>query len=205
MANNEATMIPAAEYVSIEDIDEQDVVAQHGPYVMTDTRVIRTALPTYDQWFAATEWVKRVEKACPFWLGDLMLDGDQFGEMASQILDASEYSEKTLANAKAVAKALPPERRRPTDLVPYTSQAEIAHAFADSPDEQSAWLDKCESEELTREQLRVRIKAAKAESGGTAVQLWVTVSCSDLADQAHLVERMKTEGRSVKLHAKDAT
>jgi hypothetical protein len=116
-----------------------------------------------------------------------------------QVLDATQYAEQTLHNAKYVCSQIPPDRRRPN--VPFSHHSEVA---ALAPEDQSKWLDKCETEQLSREQLRVQLKHAKGEQTGQAVELWLMVKCSSLDDQTQLADKMRAEGRSVKATAKDA-
>lgn len=175
-----------------------EVVAQHGPFLLLPMGLSVVGTPTFTQWEEACHWVQQVEKASPFWIGDLLAYGDKFGEMASQVLEATEYAEKTCANAKYTCNAIPPERRRPN--VPYAHHHEIAPL---PPAEQDEWLKKCEDEQLTREQLRVQLKAHKAKTTGAVVELWVMVLCADIEDQTDLADRMKKEGRSVMLRAKE--
>lgn len=175
-----------------------DVVAEHGPFQLMPTCAIVTGTPTFAEWEAACVWVQKVEKASPFWVGDLLAYGDIFGHEAAQVLEATEYAEKTCSNAKYTCVAIPPARRHPN--VPYAHHHEIAPL---PPAEQDVWLQKCEDEHLTREQLRIQLKAHKATIAGAEVELWVLVRCADIEDQTDLADRMKKEGRSVMLKAKE--
>src|SRR5262245_50023800 len=91
------------------DTDQTPPIAEHGPFKMYPTCVVRSKMPTLAEWHDACQWVQAVEKASPFWLGDLMLLADLFGEDASQAYDTTAYAEQTCANAKSVCKAIPPE------------------------------------------------------------------------------------------------
>lgn len=174
------------------------LVAVHGPFQLLATEAVATGQPTYEQWQAAFEWVQKVEKASPFWVGDLLAYGDLFGEDASQVLEATEYAAKTCANAKYTCLAIPPERRNPN--VSYAHHHEISPL---PPADQVVWLKKCEDEHLSREQLRIQLKAHKAQAVGQTVELWVMVRCQDIEDQTELADRMKLEGRAVVLKAKE--
>jgi hypothetical protein len=185
---------------ALEEVDlDLELVATHGPFTLTKTGAVATGEPTYDEWQAAFEWAQNVEKASPFWIGDLLVYGDKFGEMASQVLDATDYAEQTCKNAKHTCKVIPPERRRPG--VPFSHHQEIAAVKA--PDEQDAWLEKCEVENLTRDQLRVQIKTVKSAQAGKQVDLWLHVLCNDVEAQEKLASRLRLEGFSVKMTAKD--
>lgn len=188
----------------------QNLVVTHGPFWMTKTGVIQNpdfkrTIPSgksqsdieYDEWFSAFTWTQEVEESIQFWLGDLMELGElRWGEKYTQALKATEYAEKTLRNVSRVARAIPPERRRDPEVVPFSHHAEVA---ALEPDQQEYWLTKCEEEGLTREQLRSKLKAAGAAASGQAVEYWLVVGCSDEQDRETLAEKLRKEGRSVKL------
>ena len=184
-----------------ETIDEQadlgEVVAEHGPFRMTESGVIAAKTATYDEWAEAFGWAQRVEKSSQFWIGDLLAYGDRFGEEASQVLESTEYAEQSCKNAKHVCSTIPPERRKPG--LGFSKHQEIAALPAEA--DQDYWLNKCEEENLTREALRAQIKVAQAGAEGH-VELWLTVKCHDLADQEALAEKLRLEGRSVKMHSK---
>lgn len=182
------------------ELDLDGIVATHGPFQLTTTGAFPTGEPTYAEWRAAVEWCQKVEKASQFWVGDLLAYGDKYGEIASQVLEATDYAMQTCANAKYTCNAIPPERRRAS--VPFSHHHEIA--ALPTVEEQDFWLNKCEVEDLTRDQLRVQIKAAKSAEAGHAVELWLLVKCADIDDQQKLADRMKLEGRSVKLQSKES-
>lgn len=185
--------------IALEELVDAEIVAQHGPFVMLPTSVAVTDDASYDQWADAFQWCQKVEKGSAFWVGDLLAYGDKFGEEATQVLEATEYAEKTLSNAKYTCKAIPPERRNAN--VPYAHHHEIAALPTEA--EQDAWLKKCEAENLSRDQLRVQLKAHKAQTTGVTVELWVNVRCTDVADQTEFADQMSKAGRSFVLKAKE--
>lgn len=181
---------------SEDEVEEQvaDLVATHGPFMLTKTSARATRDATFEEWEAATKWAQDVEKASPFWIGDLLAYGEhKYGEMYSQMMDATS-SYGTLANAAYVAGRVESSRRR--ENLPFSHHQEVAPL---PPAEQDAWLDKCATDGLTREQLRHRIKAARAEAAGTTVEYGVAVTCLDADDQQQLADRLRLEGRSVKM------
>lgn len=198
------------------EVDEEleTPVCTHGPFLLmkTGAQVPESVVP-FDVWQAAVVWCMEVEKASPFWVGDLQLYGEHYGEDASQVLYGTDYAIQSIRNARYTCKAIPPERRRPD--VPFSHHQEIASlrvpgtaTIADPggvPDvaAQTFWLDKCEQEKLTRDQLRVQLKAAKATAAGQQVELWLMVKCSTVDAQEELADRLRLEGYSVKLQAKD--
>jgi hypothetical protein len=182
------------------DVDvDLEIVAMHGPFSLTKTGAVvaAAATPSYEQWQSAIEWCQEVEKASPFWVGDLLVFGDRFGEMASQVLEATGYAEQTGANMKHVCKTIPPERRRAD--VPFAHHQEIA--ALPTVQEQEYWLNRCAGENLTRDQLRVQIKSAKAEAAGKPVDLWLLVKCETVEAQEKLRQELATRGFSVKVTA----
>lgn len=183
------------------DVSEiTDLIAQHGPFMLTMTGAIPTGDPTYNEWADAVTWAQNVEKSSPFWVGDLLAYGDRYGELASQVLEATEYAEQTCKNAKHVCQTIPPDRRNPN--LSFSHHQEVS--FLPSPAEQDAWLQKAEVEGLNREQLRIQIKAAKGIEAGQPVELWVMVRCETVEQQTQLADRMRLEGHAVKIIAKDS-
>ena len=67
---------------------------------------------TWDDWTARVKNVATMKHKLPFYIGDLMLFGEQmWGEKASQFLNEFGYSEQALTNFKYVAKKFPPDER----------------------------------------------------------------------------------------------
>jgi hypothetical protein len=187
--------------VDVVDVDlvvPSELLAMHGPFKLTKTGVIATRVATFDEWEAALTWCQDVEKASPWWVGDLIEHGElAFGEKYSQALDSTRYTEQALKDIAYVVRNVDSSRRR--DELSFSHHREVA---ALPPAEQDHWLDKTEVEGLTVQQLRIQIKAAKAEAEGHPVELWLQVKCTDATDQIELAERLRVEGRFVKLTTK---
>jgi hypothetical protein len=67
---------------------------------------------SWDGWCARVHEVGLLKKKLPFYVGDLLLYGEQtFGEKASQLINSFGYSEGALSNLRYVAKRFPPEER----------------------------------------------------------------------------------------------
>jgi hypothetical protein len=179
--------------VDVTDIDEDLIVAQHGPFTMTPTGIVVTSDPTLDEWNAATTWAQRTEKASPWWVADLIEYGERvFGEKYSQALDCTDYTEQALKDITYVARNVAPSRRRHD--VSFSHHREVA---ALPPTKQDEWLHRAWDKGLTVQALRHQIKVAKAQESGQLIELWVLVKCTDLDDQQKLAEQMKLEGRAV--------
>jgi len=181
------------------DIDAESIVAQHGPFVMTTTGVLITQEPTYDEWNAAAAWAQNVEKASPFWIGDLLQWGEaKFGEKYSQALAATGCTIGHLMNIACVAKQIPPERRHP-DLT-FTHHQEVLGL----PEvQQTEMLDKAEVENWSVKELRHQIKVAKAVESGQTLELGVWVLCDNLEDQQQVFEQFTAAGRAAKKTTKE--
>lgn len=177
---------------------EVPLVAIHGPFHLTATTVEEVEPATFEQWESALQWCQQVEKASPWWVGDLIEMGDaRWGEKYAQALDHTTYSEQALRDIAYVARSVAPETRRPE--VSFTHHREVA---ALPPAQQTVWLHKAETENLTAAQLRLRIKVEKAETEGAAVELWLMVKCDSVAEQDELAERLRGEGYAVKPQVK---
>src|SRR5579871_1049527 len=69
----------------------------------------------YEDWAKITGRFLETSRDFLFLLGDALVFGhDKFGEQFSQVLDATKYDVKTLANAMRVCEKLPKGRRQPT-------------------------------------------------------------------------------------------
>lgn len=187
----------APEVEALLEVDPDALVAQHGPFWLTKTGVMPTGEPTFEEWEACLGWCQRVEQCSPFWVGDLIAYAEaRWGEKYAQALDATKSAYGTLANQVYVSKAVTPERR-----VPGLSFAHHQAVAPLPPEEQTAWLQKAETDNLTRDELRHSIKVNQAAVAGHAIDLWLLVRCADQVDLEKLAERMRAEGRAIKLQA----
>jgi hypothetical protein len=167
-----------------------------GPFCLTVMGVTMVREATFEEWESALNWTKTVNGAVQFWLGDLLEIGEQrWGQKYSQALDATEYEEKTLRNAAWVARQIPPERRRHPSKVSYSHHVEVAGL---DPEKQEYWLNRTESEGLTREQLRIGLRQEKAAAAGLVGEYWLVVKCVDEQDQMNLAAELRQQGRQVK-------
>jgi hypothetical protein len=185
--------------MDIEEIDAEQIVAQHGPFVLLVSGVVVTGNPTYEEWNAAAVWVQQVEKASPFWIGDLLAYGEaMYGEKYAQAIEATGHKVGYLMNVASVAAKIPAARRHP-DLS-FSHHQEVA---ALPEQQQNEWLDKAEVENWTSKELRNQIHVAKAHETGQTVLLGVWVKCADLDDQEALFNQMQAAGRAAKKTSKE--
>ena len=63
------------------------------------------------------------------------------------------------------------------------------------PAAQKLWAERILAENLTQGQFVAKLKSESKKS----VALWAVISCTDLADQDALIERMVNEGRTAKV------
>lgn len=103
----------------------------------------------------AAEWLAAVGRGWQFWAGDLINAAQTMhGELASQALVAIEdavgpKSLHTLTRAAWVARAFPPDRRRPG--LSYSHHLAVAGLDAEKAD---GWLDRAERESISAKGLR---------------------------------------------------
>lgn len=152
--------------------------------------------PTFEAWEAMGEHLLISERSAQFALGDyLNAVEDRLGEEASQIIDASEWSEKTCSSYRWMAKSIALERRR-MDRLGIAHHLEVA---ALSPAAQTKWLTKAADDEnalpWTVARMRQEMKAG-GEVKPTA--WWVLVRCDNEKDQRKFMDQMEKAGRVVK-------
>ena len=134
---------------------------QLGHFRFTPTACIVGGRPRLEESQRAAGFCARVLRASRWWVGDLLLYMDvAHGEAASQVLDATEWDEKTLANCRWVASRVAAETRR--------AGLEWSHheavAGLDGP-AQRIWLDKAETGDGARpwtvHELRYALRVAR--------------------------------------------
>lgn len=109
---------------------------------------------TFEQWVALGSALKNVEASAMFWIGDWLAHGEHFGEQAHQYIEG--YSYKTVANARYVARQIPPSRRR--ENLSYSHHAEVA---AMDEADQDYWLSRAANEGLSTHAMRAAIKGER--------------------------------------------
>lgn len=185
--------------MDITDVDADQIVAQHGPFVLMVAGLIVTGSPTYEEWHDATVWVQKVEKASPFWIGDLLAYGEAaWGEKYAQAIEATGHKVGYLMNVSSVAQKIPAARRHPE--LTFSHHQEVA-AMPEA--EQDQWLDKAEVENWSSKDLRAQIHVAQAHATGQTLLLGIWVKCADLDDQEALFAKLAAEGRAVKKTSKE--
>lgn len=140
--------------------------------------------PSLEEFRAAWEAALIMADSGPFYVGDLAEYGAAtYGDKYTQLVTVTGYAVQTLMNAAYVARAIPPERRRP--MVPFAQHAEVASL---PPADQDKWLDRCETEHLTRRELRAAIREPETVAAPLALP---SPSC---ARCAAALEALRTSG-----------
>lgn len=125
-----------------------------GPMRLTATGVEFLAAPTLEQWRAAMQWTKRCEGAVAWWLGDLVVNGENmFGEDAS-----CEYERETIRKFTWVAEKVQPSvRRKALSFTHHEKVAKLPHR------EQQKWLLAAEQHGWSAKELAKQIKGEEPE------------------------------------------
>lgn len=119
------------------------VRADHGVIVIGDKlrwtpvglEISGELLP--DEWFSVFKFIRRVQSGIQWIIGDWLVYGEEkLGKTYPELAQITHYSEKTLRNLAAVARAVPMSRRR--DTLSFGHHAAIAALPAPG---QQQWLD----------------------------------------------------------------
>ena len=162
---------------------------------MTPVGLTITGRPDYDQCANLGEALRVVEHAAQFSVGDFInYVEDAFGEQASQIVDASNWSESTLKVYRWVCKQVPMAVRLPELSF---SHHQVVAEF--SPEDQASWLLRASDGEDDHAwsvgRLRKQIKLAKA--GKQAEPKWyLLVDCGSEEKRGELMCQLNNLGFS---------
>lgn len=129
-----------------------------GKYTLTATGLQVAGRPSFEEHEAVGLFIKRTHQASGWWLADWLRYGESRGDWQSRIdqaVDSTGLTLKTLQNVRAIG-AIEPSRRVAT--VAFSLHGEVAGL---APTEQTAWLERAESEGWTQRELRQAIKAHK--------------------------------------------
>jgi len=130
----------------------------------TPTGLLIAGEPDFAAWEQLGQQLHYIEGAVHWWIGDWLNYGEgRWGEMYSQALEITEFTYGTLANDKFVAKQVEFSRRR--ENLSFSHHTEIAPL---PPEAQDRWLAIIERDNLSRNDLRHRIR--RNPSGIEALQ-----------------------------------
>lgn len=142
----------------------------------TDTSLTLPPGLPYDTWANLMRHLIRVRVGIDWWLGDAWLFGEhEYGEARAHAADLGFGDPKPLQTAAWVSSRFTPSRRR--EHVSFSHHREVAPL---EPVDADALLDTVEAENLTREELRHRVRVfTKARRNGDTL--------SDLEHQAQAI------------------
>lgn len=93
-------------------VSSADFKLQLGPFSLRSCQVIIEGTPEIETWIGPLQFAIWVQKASPWWIGDLLIRGDaQFGEAFSQACEGI-ISSDLLQRYESVSRRVPPENRR---------------------------------------------------------------------------------------------
>lgn len=126
--------------------------------VETDTGITLSDNVTFEQWAEKVTEIQRSHKCMMWWLGDLYIHGEKFGEEASQFWDA--YARDTINKSVRLCRVFPHSRRR-AELGPAYHMVVIS-----LPEhEQDKLLDAAIAGDWSRDAMRARAQERMAELG----------------------------------------
>lgn len=159
--------------------------------------LVVTGRPKFEEWEYLAQTLRVAEKGIQFAIGDLVLQAeDQLGEEASQLMDSTEWEQKTVEVYRWMAKQIAPERRRMDRL---TVRHHLAVA-ALAPRLQTKWLTKAANDEGDEPWTVKRlVDAMKAGEDLPPDTWWLQVLCKSEDDQAQMQKALQAQGRTVKL------
>jgi hypothetical protein len=164
---------------------------------------------SFDRWVEIGRRVRAHEDASLWWLGDWLNYGRQmYGSRYQSGIELTGLEYQTLRNYAMVARRFDLSRRR--DKLSFQHHAEVCALPSDA---QERWLDSCEREHLTRNQLRHRLRnerqrnvlpvppplrlsvdaerraiwLAAATSTGVALDTWIVRTLDDAAAATRLL------------------
>ncbi len=115
------------------------------------------------QWSHIGQKITRSHQAVEWWIGDWAAYGERRYGKLREFAEANGINYQTLRNAAWVSKAIEPSRRR--DNLELSFHSEVA---ALKPAEQNRWLDRVETEKMSRAELRKELRTDKGETNALA-------------------------------------
>jgi hypothetical protein len=121
----------------------------------------------FEEWVCAGRQITKISSASTWWLGDWLLYGERsYGARYRDALELTPFDYKTLRNYAWVARRIEMSRRR--DSLSFQHHAEVA---ALPEPEQELWLERAQTLQWSRNELRRQLKASRERSqdaGGLA-------------------------------------
>ena len=105
----------------------------------------------------------QINDASKWWIADLLEYVEmRYGEYLAQVAEATKRAPQTIENIISIGKRIPPSRRR--HGVSFSTHAEVASL---DPNDQRHWLKVAKEENLTKMELRARIKPEELPTART--------------------------------------
>jgi hypothetical protein len=153
--------------------------------------------PSFDKFAELGEMLRTFERVLQFTIGDwINALEDRYGEQASQLIDASGWSESTIKTYAWTAKKVPKENRMIDQGLSYAHHQLVG---ALPPAEQKQWLKQALGSDETGPWPVARLRAAVKDGSDLAPTKWIVlVECRDEQDQLALLRHMEQDGRMCK-------
>ena len=133
----------------------------HGPFRLTRTGLSVDGRPSFDEWEQCGAFLKDIEGAVQWWIGDWVNYGEQaYGEKYSQALAVTSTPQATLEQYAFTARNIRKLRRRKS--LSFAVHSEIARL--PTTKDQDNWLRRADDEQMTRAALRTALRLAKRKA-----------------------------------------
>lgn len=140
----------------------------------TSTGLIIDPSVSYEQWERYGRKLQLAEKGIQWALGDWMIHGETFfKDRAEQAVEFTGLKLKTLQNYATVAEKVEKSRRRDSDVVDFSTHAEVASLSAK---QQERLLAKAERESLTSREVRREATRIKRQEGKQKSELEIILT-----------------------------
>jgi hypothetical protein len=186
------------------DLTLRDNQLQIGKFFkFSNTGLTISGRPSFDLCSVMNEMLRVLHDSMQFAIGDFINWAEgTFGEEASQLIDASMWSESTVTVYRWVAAKIDPRNRRMNLGLSFSHHQEVADL---QPSEQVLWLERAEKGDddgkvWTVKRLRREIDASKkgqaAASAANPDVYQVIVICESKADLDTCVRQLESLGRT---------
>lgn len=134
-------------------------LVKYDEKIFTPTGLALPESLEFNDWLSLAPKLRTIRDASLWWWGDYINFGERkYGEMYAQALEESDYSYGTLRNTASLCNQFELSRRH--DNLPLSFHQEVASL---DPLLQDDFLNKCEYNNWTRNDLRSEIRKAKKE------------------------------------------
>lgn len=167
--------------------------ATQGTFVMTESGLSYEGHPSFDDWQDIGRRLSMMTRGIQFMVGDWVRVGEElYGEMASQAIDAREWSESTVATYRWLSERVPYEVRR-TDRLGVQHHMQVAKLAVH---EQRRWLERAANDggtPWTYRRLQRAIREGGQENGESSAHYLIVRTESEEAC-AQLMDELQRRG-----------